>query len=223
MKKHLAIVMLVFLPHASWAAGLDDLSGAEQSYHEKIFDYVMNNVDPDKSYDWSSFSGKGTIKVGQPFVSKSRSSCRPFAEDFTIGGSAGAISGYACKRAGDDGWCRLKTGAMLSCALENPGYSIGGGSYSVSAPTVHAPDVNVGDINAPNVTINGPNISAPNIHAPTLGGGHGSGPNTQPSRNNGGNGKGEASDTAYSVTDTLGNGAAQGTGMALGWFSRMFR
>ncbi len=243
MRKLQAIAIFGLLPLASVSAGhastLNQLSSAEQSYHEKIFDYVMDTIDPDKTYDWASFSGKGTIKVGEPFISKSKSACRPFSEDYNIQGSGGKIRGYACKRSGDEGWCRLKPNAMLTCALENPSWSWGGtsgggldggasytgGSPSTSGSGVNMPDVNVGDVNITGPTVN---IEAPKMHMPNMSGGGGNnGGGTQPQKGDtshtDGNKGGQASGTAYNVTDTLGTGAAKGTGWAITTFQSWFR
>ena len=123
MKKHLTILIFALFPQifcagALLASPLNGLTEAEQAYHDKIFDYVMDTVNPDQKYDWSSYSGKGSIEVGKPFVSKSRSNCREFTENYTVQGSAGKSKGYGCRRSNGGGWCRLKADEVLTCALE---------------------------------------------------------------------------------------------------------
>ena len=232
MKNHLAIATIssLLFTGVAFASPLTGLSAAEQSYHDKIFDYVMDTVNPDNSYDWASYSGKGTIKVGAPFVSKSNSNCREFTEDYTVQGIIGASKGYGCRRSDGDGWCRLKKDAALTCALEQPAYSVGGGSVNVPTPSVGSPNVQIGNVSGPNinVNINTPNVDTSNVHAPNLSSGNNNKNNNQ--NNNTSQSKpkpdvapGSASGTAYSVTDTLGSGAAKGTGMAVGWFKDMFR
>ena len=232
MKKHLTILIFALFPQifcagALLASPLNGLTEAEQAYHDKIFDYVMDTVNPDQKYDWSSYSGKGSIEVGKPFVSKSRSNCREFTENYTVQGSAGKSKGYGCRRSNGGGWCRLKADEVLTCALERRGFSVGGGgssggggSYSVDAPDVNMPSGGIGNVGSPNVNVNidTSGIKGPNTHGS---GNHGGNQNQQ--QKTGDVKRGEASDTAYSVTDTLGNGAAKGTGAAIGWFQDMFR
>jgi len=238
MRNDLAIVMALsilplFFSSGAFASPLNGLSEAEQSYHDKVFDYTMDTVNPDNKYDWASYSGNGSIKVGKPFISKSSANCREFTEDYTVQGTEGKSKGYGCKRAGGNGWCRLKSDEALTCALEQPAYRFGGGS--VDMPSVNMPNGGIGAIGSPNVNvdvnINTPNVDTSNIHAPHLsgGGGNSGGGGGNNNQNNTGPHQkpdvkpGEASGTAYTVTDTLGSGAAKGTGMALGWFQDMFR
>lgn len=97
------------------AAGLSD---AEQEYYEKVFDYAMGTVKPGETYKWESYGGKGEIAPGENFVSKSKAVCRNFTESYAIGGKQGKADGIACRREGREGWCRLKEGNALTCALE---------------------------------------------------------------------------------------------------------
>lgn len=242
MKKYtatpIALVLAAVIPMFSsigtvYASPFTGLSDAEQSYHDQIFDYVMNTVNPNEKHDWASYGGKGTITVGQVFASKSKANCREYTEDFNVQGTAGKIKGYACRRSNGDGWCRLKENQeVLSCALEGNGFSIStgtggagaGGAYSVTGPTINAPDVSIGNVSGPTVNVN---VDTPNIRMPNI---KGSGGGKRAQKSNDGkpdpgnnNGKGEASDTAYTVTDTLGSGAARGTGAAIGLFQDWFR
>ena len=233
MKKNLAIAIFAFVVpllfnSGAFASPLTGLTEAEQDYHDKVFDYVMDNINADNRYDWKSFSGNGSITVGKPFISKSNSNCREFTENYTVQGSDGKSKGYGCKRSGNDGWCRLKSDLVLTCALEQPAYSFGVSPPPISGPSMSAPNVEVGNISGPNVNINinTPNVDVPNMHAPNLSGGGGGsqqGTNQGSQQKKGDVKPGQASGTAYSVTDTLGNGAAKGTGMAVGWFQNMFR
>lgn len=231
------VLALFYGASSLFASPLGGLTPAEQDYHDKIFDYVMDTVNPDNKQDWASYSGKGTIAVGNVFLSKSKANCREYTEDFIVQGSAGKIKGYACRRSNGDGWCRLKADQeVLSCALENKGFSIGGGgnsggignggSYNVTGPTVNGPEVSVGNISGPNVNVS---VDTSGISMPKMRSGNNGGARRQNNNNNGqpdpgnNNGKGEASDTAYTVTDTLGTGAAKGTGAAIGLFRDWFR
>jgi len=229
---------LVLAAAAAVASPLTALSPAEQDYHDKIFDYVMETVVADKAHDWASYSGKGKITAGQPFLSRSKANCREFTEEYDVGGKPGRSKGYGCRRSDGAGWCRLKTNQeILSCALENPGFRFGGtGSYgattSYNAPNVNGPDmpdVNVGNVSGPNVNVN-VDIDARGVRMPNFRAAGGGGNNRQQQQQQGdqknlgtNNGRGEASGAAYSVTDTLGSGAAKGTGMAIGWFNDWFR
>jgi hypothetical protein len=100
---------------------LANLSDAERSYYEQMFDYTMEAIGSDGSYQWQTYSANGTVTVGGSFVSKSKAKCRKFKEVFTVTGQNGSDEGVACKREKGDGWCRLKTSNAYTCAMEPPG------------------------------------------------------------------------------------------------------
>lgn len=178
-----------------------ELSSVEKDYYIKVFDYAMTVVEPGKSYDWQGhFENRGKITVDEPFQSKSSSTCRNFSETFTIGGIAGKSEGVACKRNGDDGWCRLKKTDALTCALETPGTMVGfdfpGGNY-----------------NGPNVNVGIGGINTPGVHAPTAPGVNTDAPNS----------KGAGKGYAETVTGTAGSAAGPVTKGAKDWFNDVFR
>ena len=128
--------ILLFIASPSLAAEVQPLAllaDAEQSYYTQIFDYTMDNIKPDGHFDWASYSGKGSIAPDKSFVSKSGAVCRNFTETYNVQGHAGGDKGIGCKRVGKDGWCKLKEGNALTCALEHPSYLSGlGGTGGVN-------------------------------------------------------------------------------------------
>jgi len=194
---------------AAEASPLAGLADAEKSYYEKVFDYTLDNIQPGQKYDWASYGGKGSISVAQPFVSKSGSSCRNYTEDFTVQGQHGNTTGIGCKRVGSNGWCKLKEGDALTCALEQPSYSVGGTSMSV--PTVNTGNMTVGPIGSPNVNTTGVNTNV----------GASIGANND-KRGASKSGDAEAQDAATKITGTAGKAAGTVTGSAIQWFSNTF-
>jgi surface antigen len=203
----LVIATLLACPPAAVAASeqqvamLARLSDAEQSYHEKIFDYAMETVKPGESYTWESYGGKGIIAIGERFVSKSKSTCRSFTESFTAGGAQGSYEAIACKRTGKEGWCTLKKTDALTCAMERtsviatgvPGVNIPKGNVDLGKPAG-----GVGSVGAPDVTVNGPDVAMPSQ-------------------------KEAGTSYADTVTGTAGNAAGPATGGAIRWFNDTFR
>jgi hypothetical protein len=193
------------LVHASPRPG--ELSQVEKEYYIQLFDYAMANSLEGAPYPWqSSDINRGEIIAGKAFTSKSSATCRPFTERFTVGGYSGAFEGIACRREGAEGWCRLKTGDALTCALERPadianfqfpGMSYGGANVSVNVP---AGGSGVGQVGAPSAPASPAPFDAPQ------------GGNKKP-------GEGYA-DT---VTGTAGRVAGPATGGAINWFNETFR
>lgn len=199
-----AIIILLFAApvFAAAVSPLYNLSDAEKSYYDKVFVYTMDNIKAGDKYDWASYSGKGSLKVSESYVSKSGSTCRNFDESFTVQGQSGGGKGVACKRAGDDGWCKLKPDNALTCAMENNGILVG--LPNISGPNVTVPSVGG---NA-NVTINAP--STPNApQGPNM--------NSKPG------GKPTGAGVADSVTSAAGSVAGPATGGGLKWFQDTFR
>jgi len=180
------------------------LASPEQSYYEKVFVYTMEVTKPGEKYDWAGYTGKGSISVEAPFVSKSGATCRNFSETFTVQGQPGNGKGIGCKRAGAEGWCKLKPGNALTCAMEQPANMFGDFSFgSLTAPSVSAPNVTVPGVNT---TINAPNINAPSMpHAEVK----------------------KADNPTASAADTITSGAGQAAGSAasngIKWFGKTFR
>lgn len=96
------------------------LSSAEQDYYDKSFSYAMDTLPPEQVYEWRTNSADGKIRAGKYFNNQSGGKCRTFSEIYRIGEQEGEIIGYGCKRDGRDGWCKLREGNMMSCALESP-------------------------------------------------------------------------------------------------------
>ncbi len=142
------------------------LSDAEKAYYIQVFDYTMDNIQDGIDYEWESHNGKGLLTPVTTYVSKSRSTCRHYTEEFSVGGKDGTSEGITCKRDGKSGWCRLKSGDAETCAMEKPGYDIILGGISVGNI-----DVNIGGVNI-DTNISGPNVGgvgdvgAPDVNMP---------------------------------------------------------
>lgn len=123
------------------------MSSAENDYYAQVFNYVMMGVQKDDIYKWETYQSSGAIRPGDYFVSKSQALCRPFVEIVTVGDQNYSGQGYACQRQGRDGWCRLREGNMLSCALEPPDNMLDSmlASASRMADGVHAPSLGAVD------------------------------------------------------------------------------
>lgn len=137
-------------------------TAADQSYHGQIFDYVMTAVEPGVSYAWKTTSVRGAITADAGYKSKSGSLCRAFREEIETAYAKGQQQGIACKRGGDDGWCRLNKDNAQTCAMEtgNFTFNIGGFNFG-SLPSVGSVNVNTGDVNVTLPAVNAPNVSMP--------------------------------------------------------------
>ncbi len=123
--KALFILLILSLPFQAMARGSylnpsTELSGKQREYYIKTFNYAMNNVKDEKPYQWKVGTAKGEIRIGKEYISKSKSLCRNFTETFVIDDQTGTSEGAACKRDGNNGWCRLKNTDAHTCALEEP-------------------------------------------------------------------------------------------------------
>lgn len=96
------------------------LTSAEQEFYHNSFNYAMDTLADNTTYEWRAAKAFGTITAGRHYISKSQSNCRNFSETYTFGSSAGYMDGVGCKRKGSEGWCKLRAGDMLSCAFEPP-------------------------------------------------------------------------------------------------------
>jgi hypothetical protein len=196
-----SLFLALSAPSAAFAvsvlpAELSGLASAEKSYYEKVFDYSMDVMKPNEAYTWKSYGGSGNITPGELFLSKSKAKCRTFGENFNIGERTGAAEGVACKRDGNDGWCRLKKDNALTCAMETPAYNVQMPGMNSDIPTINAP--------------RGVNIASPET------------PNVDPG-NVGTVDKPSGNDVADSVTGTAGSAGVSATKGILGWFSSTFR
>lgn len=98
-------------------AAMDD---AERGFYDQTFDYAMEAMKPGEKHPWESYTSSGSIAPGKPFV-RNDTVCRPYRETISRRNAYSISSeGLGCKRVGRDGWCRLKSGAMQTCALEAP-------------------------------------------------------------------------------------------------------
>ena len=210
--KYASIIVCMLLPCAAFAAQqyatLAELSDAERKYYALSFAYTMDAVQAGTPYAWGSYSGKGEITPSAAFISKSRSVCRNFTETYTIGGAAGAGEGIGCKRNGDEGWCKLRKGQAMTCAMEKPGIMF--------------------DMDIPNVNVAAPNLRMPsgsNSNGEAIGNVGGNGSSNAPAAfNAGGNSKSPTgNDVADTVTNAAGSVAGPATGGAIKWFSNTFR
>jgi len=97
---------------------------ADRQYYLDTFDYAMLNLKPGEKQDWASGDNSGYFTVEIPFV-HGDTICRNYRE-VVVSRPLYSISseGVGCKRVGRDGWCRLKKGDALTCALEPPDGSI---------------------------------------------------------------------------------------------------
>ncbi len=131
------------------------LTSAEKVYYVQSFDYAMTVMPDGQSHSWESFNGKGAISPRDLYTSKSKSNCRHFSENYTIGGYSGAQDGIACKRQGRDGWCRIKSGNPETCALEDTSIAINFGNLNLG--TIDIGSISIGNVNVsvPSVDSNG--------------------------------------------------------------------
>ena len=97
-----------------------DLTGKQRAYYINVFNYVMDNIKADESFHWDAGTGKGDIKVGKDYISKSKAVCRDFTETFEINNELGKSNGVACRRDNGNSWCRLKKEDAHTCVLEEP-------------------------------------------------------------------------------------------------------
>lgn len=178
------------------------LTAAEQQYYLTMFDYTMDNVQPGHSQSWSTHSANGRITVEEPFLSKSKSNCRRYTESIAFANKQHASQGVACKRQGDNGWCRLKENGPLTCAMESR-VSVAGIPFQrdITLPSIGGTDTNV-NIAIPSgnstTTINPGQIQQPSGDAPS----------------------GES--YADTVTGTAGAAAGPAASGALKWFGETF-
>ncbi len=93
------------------------LTEDERDYYDRVFSYAMETQAEDQEFPWKTYASYGIFMAKAPFESKQGTVCRPFQERFTIGGESSAYAGFACRRVGEEGWCKLKEGDFLSCAL----------------------------------------------------------------------------------------------------------
>jgi hypothetical protein len=123
MRLLLAFTAVLALSMPRFGMALDDLalrslSDTERAYYNLVFDYVMETIKADGKYEWASYSAKGTLTVSEAYISKSGSTCRNFAEVFTVHGLQGENEGIGCKRKGYQGWCKLGINDAGTCSME---------------------------------------------------------------------------------------------------------
>jgi hypothetical protein len=109
----LHIMVLLFLPvlwhlfqkhteeHGGYAGPQSHimLPDVTQAYYDRIFSYALENIANGAAYSWQYENSSGSIRVGSNLVSKSKSLCRHFAENYNINGVRGSTQGYGCRRA----------------------------------------------------------------------------------------------------------------------------
>lgn len=129
------------------------LTTGEADYYGKSFSYALEALEDDQVYDWRTESSEGQIRVGKAFKNRSGGVCRTFSEIYNIGGAEGQNVGYGCKRDGGDGWCKLRTGNMLTCAFEEPDgllEQFAEGIHSVEKSVKFYKNPDIGNIKGPN-------------------------------------------------------------------------
>lgn len=104
-------------PRASIYARMDE---EEKKYYNQIFSYAMSTLKAKESYPWKTYGASGSIHADAMFASQQGYTCRPFSENITVRGEPAETAGIACARQGRPGWCRLKEGNALTCAMEPP-------------------------------------------------------------------------------------------------------
>jgi hypothetical protein len=137
--KFILFIIIAFMAYWAWNHGfsagisaipatspLTGVRSVEQDYYVQVFDYTMTSIPAGQSYDWKSSSANGTISPGENFTSKSGYTCRKYAEIIIFAGKEQHAEGAACRRKGQDGWCRLKENEADTCALEKPSGIFGG-------------------------------------------------------------------------------------------------
>jgi hypothetical protein len=193
------------LPPGALAAApssLVALDDAERTYYAQIFTYTMDNVAGGQKFQWNTHSGGGTIAVEEVFISKSGVPCRRYFEQFKVHQVDGALKGVACKRQGDDGWCRLKPTNAYTCAMEDP-------AYLFTMPSISGPEMTVGPVGNPFDGVNtNPNVN-PNINTNV----DVEMPKTKEIT---------GQDIAGGVTGNAGKAAGSAVGNSIGWFTKTF-
>jgi hypothetical protein len=137
--KFILFIIIAFMAYWAWNHGfssgisaipatspLTGVRSVEQDYYVQVFDYTMSSIPAGQSYDWKSTSANGTISPDETFTSKSDYTCRKYKETIVMGGQEKHDEGSACKRKGQNGWCRLKENEADTCALEKPSSIFGG-------------------------------------------------------------------------------------------------
>ena len=174
-----------------------------RDYYLQVFNYTMDNIPADGHFDWQTYNAKGSIAATATFVSKSGYTCRGFTETYSVLGSKpGSEKGYACRRAGGNGWCRLKTSDALTCAMENP-------SYQFSLPGMAAPGM-------PDAEVSAPDINTGGIHT-------GVNSNIDVASPDAGGRKASAGNAADTITGAAGSAAGYIARNAASWFQSLFR
>ena len=122
---------------------------AEKAYYIQMFNHAMSHVHDGQRYAWESYNSKGAFKPSNTYASKSKSLCRRFTEDYTIGQHSGTQEGVTCKRKGKAGWCRLKIGDAETCAMER------------SNPALMFGNLNMGRVDLGTIKLGGMELSIP--------------------------------------------------------------
>lgn len=125
------------------------MAAAEKAYYIQSFNHAMSHYLNGQTYAWESYNSKGTITPKDTYVSKSKSLCRNYVEEFTIGTYSGKQQGVTCKRNGKAGWCRLKPDNAETCAMENRTIDLTFGELNVGS-------VDLGSIQLGNVELSIP-------------------------------------------------------------------
>lgn len=124
----ITLLTLICCANAAYAASpsigtrgddpLSKLDREDREYYNLSFSYAMDSTLTDDFYEWRTATAEGKIRPGQRFANNEGHTCRPFAETFKVGKMLGQASGFGCKRQGENGWCKLHDGNMLTCALD---------------------------------------------------------------------------------------------------------
>lgn len=172
------VAWLLHKPIPEPAQGARALTDSEVLYVEKTFNYAMDNLKQGEHMDWSVAGINGRISVGKLYQSKMKVECRNYVEIARSYVAQNTEAGIACRRQGNEGWCRLGPNVPQSCALEVMESSFSKSMRFAAMQGSHMIDsalgtnVNVGSdgLAPPTPTISGIGGGLPDVNMPDVGG-----------------------------------------------------
>lgn len=110
--------------NSAFATDLYALMDDEQrGYYSQFFFWAMNHLPDGQTQGWANGNTEGSFTVTRTFLNASGASCRNFTEVLKVRHIEQTLSGVACPRGADGGWCKLKPNATAACGLGGkPGF-----------------------------------------------------------------------------------------------------
>lgn len=149
---------------------------AEVEYIEKSFDYAMETLKDGDAFDWSAAGVNARISASAIFLSNQKADCRHYVEIMRTADSQRTEKGLACKRSGEQGWCRLSYDVPQSCALEKTDsqlakrarFSIMQGAQMIDGLLGNDVSMGNGGLAPSSPTIDPINTGRPNVEKPKV-------------------------------------------------------